>query len=194
MSRNRTGRSPNGNSDQRGASLFTALIILVALTLLTLASLSTSLLQLRMSSNEESKAAAFQSAQASIDNIINTDYIARQPLSLDYSKQYFKIAGAIGHAQCTPNWSGGTCNTSIVTLTSPLDSASSGPNKAKIVRLTDPISTRNTKCPKAATFQIESVYDRSALGHGKSELIQGYIACDYLNAPLPPLPSSPDQN
>lgn len=179
--------SPLGSASQRGVALFTALIILVVLTLVTLASLSTSMLELRMSTNEESRSTAFQTAQAAIDNVIYIDYLARQPLTLDETKQYFKIAGPVGYSQCTPKWSGGGCDTTNIVLTSPLDGTSSGLNQVKIKRLNDPVSTRNANCPSAATFQLESTYDRSALGFGKSGLVQGYVACDYLNPQQQPI-------
>lgn len=196
MSRHIQPNPSFGIVKQRGAALFTALIILVVLTLVTLASLSTSMLELRMSTNEESRTVAFQSAQASIDNVINIDYIARQPATVDETKQFFKITGATGYSQCTPNWSnGGSCNTNAIVLTSPLDGTSSGSNQIKVTRLTDPVPTRNNKCASAATFRVDGVYDRSALGHGKSYLVQGYVACDYVNAPQQPMvPKQDDSN
>lgn len=191
----RNGTRPPAIKYQRGAALFIALIMLVALTLVTLASLNTSLLQLRMSANEESRTFAFQSAQSAIDDVINIDYIARQPTTTDQTKQYFAITGSVGYTRCTPNWlGGGPCNTSTMTLTSPMDGTTSGPNQIKVTRLTDPTTTRSAKCPSAATFQIDGIYDRSTLGLGKSNLVQGYIACDYLGAPPPNTPTTDTSN
>jgi hypothetical protein len=163
---------------QRGASLFVSMIILIAVTLLTLASLGAGMMELRMSSNEELRMAAVQAAQAAVDNVIQTDYQARQPASLNYSLQYFTVKGNIPDRVCTSSWNGSECTTKTITLSAPLNANGSGA-QLKITRWTDPQSTR-TGCGKAALFEIESISDRTLIGQGKAELVHGYLACDYL--------------
>ncbi|MGE5242353.1 MAG: PilX N-terminal domain-containing pilus assembly protein [Bacteroidota bacterium] len=165
---------------QRGAALFVSLIILVLLTLVALASLATSLLQLRMSTNGELQATAQQNAVAALDDVIRIDYDARQTGNINLPNQFFNVTGTVPDVNCTVNWSGtGTCNRQTIALTAPLDGTSNGPNHVKVTRLTDSVPTRSA-CGNAALFEIESIYDKSALAQGKADLIEGYQACDYL--------------
>ena len=165
---------------QRGAALFVSLIILVLLTLVALASLATSLLQMRMSTNGELQATAQQNAEAALDDVIRIDYDARQTGNINLQNQFFNVTGAVPDVNCTLHWAGaGTCNRQTIALTAPLDGTSNGPNQVKVTRLTDSVPTRSA-CGNAALFEMESIYDRSALGQGKADLIEGYQACDYL--------------
>jgi len=150
---------------QRGVALFTALIILVALTLVSLGSLGTSILELRMSTNEESRIGAFQSAQSAIDAVIkdsDTNYV---------------VIGTVGNTKCY-NWPS-ACNTSVTGgLPAPLGNF----NQVKIERTAEqgcPPRTRlaASSCTSmnSAPFTTYSTYDGLTLGRGKSELVQGYI-------------------
>ena len=161
---NRAHRLPTTTPNrQRGSALFTALILLVALTIISLASLGTSLLELRMANNTEAGISAFQAAQSAIDNVIyngSTNMI---------------IAGSIGHTNCTTDLS---CDTNDVTLPAPFDTH----NSVKVTRTSDsgcppriPNSEVSCAWSKAASFEIDSKYDRSSLGLGRAELDQGYI-------------------
>ena len=58
---------------QRGAALATALLILIVLTLLGLAAMRSSRLELKLSQNAESRVNARQSAQAIADGITQVD-------------------------------------------------------------------------------------------------------------------------
>jgi FlaG/FlaF family flagellin (archaellin) len=178
-------------SSQRGTTLVTALIILVVVTLITLATLNTSLLEMRMSANEEMRSTATEVAQSAIDNIIKIDYDARQPATLDQDKQYFKIAGAVGEVHCTPNTS---CANQTLTLYSPLDPGSNQSAKVRVTRWGEPVAQRGSACVKAAPFTIESELDQSLLGRGKAQLIQGYQACDYSTNPPPTKPVAATNN
>jgi len=148
---------------QRGASLFTALIILVALTLVSLGSLGTSLLELRMSGNEEASMGAFQAAQAAIDATVAS------------AETNIVVAGTVGNRSCY-NISG--CEQTLASMPSPIGSN----HTIQITRITDegcPPRTRDsaTTCAKqhAATFTIDGMFDKTLYGQGKSDLVQGYI-------------------
>lgn len=148
---------------QRGAALFTALIMLIALTIISLASLGTSLLELRMANNTEAGISAFQSAQSAIDNVIFND------------TANFVITGDLNNTNCTTN-ADGTCDARNVELPVPFVSN----NQVTITRTSDsgcPPADLETSCSKskAASFDIYSKYDRSALGQGRAELNQGYV-------------------
>jgi len=155
---------------QRGAALFTALIMLVALTLLALASLGTSLLELRMSGNEEMAMSAFQSAQAGVDVVI-IDAIAKEP----------KIVIARGNKGATNCY-----NVSGCTYTIPEDlippPVKSNFSKLTITQTDDlgpaPRSRRfstSAKLFSAAYFEVESRFDKSAVGQGQATIVEGFL-------------------
>ena len=157
-----------GITPQRGAALLMSLVILVALTLITLASLGTSIMQLRMSSNEEMRASAQQAAQSGIDAVIVTNAAIT-----DANAKFFKITGSIGDTNCTNNWSG--CAAMGVTLPDSLTE-----NRIRITRLSNksPDTSRGNKCTEGmAQFRIESDYDKASVGRGKAELVQGFNLC-----------------
>ena len=152
------------HSRQRGAALFTVLIMLVALTLVCLTSLSSSLLELRMSANEEATVAAFQAAQAGIDATVSN------------SDTTMRVIGSVPNTTCFN--ATGNCNNTIATMPEPIGSR----HRITVTRTTDetcPPRTRDyaSSCSKqhAVTFDVKSDYNDTAAGGGSSELVQGYI-------------------
>lgn len=149
-------------ADQRGASLLTALIILVAVTILALGSLGTSLLELRMSSNHEASVTAKQTAQAALDAVLAD------------AEASFIVTGNIGNTRCV-NLTG--CDGALATLPAPLTTAS----EVRITRTSEqgcpPAVSKATSCANAnaANFEVESMYDNTLQGGGNTELVQGYI-------------------
>jgi len=158
---------PTTLSTQRGASLFVSLILMTALTLVALGSLSTSLMELRMANNTESGMSAFQQAQAGID------------ATLAAPANYYIVNGSIGDTRCY-NISG--CVATIASMPEPIAPPDVGVNKLRITRVTNetcPPRTRNTatSCAKlrATSFVSESTYNNTFAGQGQAELAQGYI-------------------
>lgn len=178
---------------QRGVSLVMALTILALVSLFSLASLGTSLLELRMAGNTEVSFNAQEQAQSAIESTIKTDWKAQA--TRNEAQQYLQLTGSIGHTQCTPNWASGgrSCNTSTIVLSDHLDGTSDGYHQVQVTRLSDPVVTRGG-CTKGAKYEISSAYDKSGLGQGKSELVQGYVGCTYLEAPYQPIPSETPHN
>jgi len=146
---------------QRGASLFTALIMLLALSIVSLGSLTTSLMELRMANNAEAGMAAFQTAQAGIDASI-----------ADETNSYV-VKGTVGDTRCY-GYTG--CNTTVTSFPAPANKA-----KVRITRVTDrgcpPRSSLGSSCDKqsAATFVTESEYDGTLINQGRANLVLGYI-------------------
>ncbi|OGI51704.1 MAG: hypothetical protein A3B81_03470 [Candidatus Muproteobacteria bacterium RIFCSPHIGHO2_02_FULL_65_16] len=177
-------RKRPGITPQRGAALLMSLVILVALTLITLASLGTSIMQLRMSSNEEMRASAQQAAQSGIDAVIVTNAAIT-----DSSAKFFKITGSIGDTNCY-NWPT-SCTTAGVTLPTSLSE-----NRIRITRLSNPGYDRSSsKCEKMAQYQIESDYDKASVGRGKAELAQGFNLCvAFVTEDRPAPPKTTDHN
>jgi len=164
---NPTFQKPANPSAQRGAALFVALILLMAITLVSLASLSTSLLELRMSNNTEAGVSAFEYAQSAMDDVISN------------GSTNFLVTGVNGETNCTASYPT-ACTYNNVVLPSPFDNAAA--NQLKITRTSDSgcpprIPNYETSCDKskAASFTVDSLYDRSALGQGKAQVLQGYV-------------------
>ncbi|HJX18751.1 MAG TPA: PilX N-terminal domain-containing pilus assembly protein [Acidiferrobacterales bacterium] len=154
-------------SAQRGASLFVSLILMTALTLVALGSLSTSLMELRMANNTEAGMSAFQQAQAGID------------ATLASPADYYIVNGSIGDTRCY-NIAG--CIASITSMPAPISPPEEGVHKVRITRVTSetcPPRTRDSasSCAKlrATSFVSESIYNNSLAGQGQAELAQGYI-------------------
>jgi PilX N-terminal len=168
---------------QSGAALVVALLILIVITALSLAAMRSSTMQLQMASNDEHRMDAFQTAQAAIDYVIS---IRTDPVS---PENYFPVIGGAGYALCTACPGSGypcfprlpenqSCTVSTVSLPAPPFSDYS---QVQVLRLPPdlrpPPRGTETSIEKfdAATFQVDSVYDQSAAGRGKAELVQGYI-------------------
>lgn len=155
---------------QRGAALITSLIILVAVTIITLTSLGNTLLELRMSTNEESSMQAFQSAQAAIDEVIKNE------------KTNVIVTGNIGHTNCSTYYPN-ACEMNGVTLSNPPFKNLSGAmiNTIQITRTSNeicpPRMSRGSSCTKVqgVNFDIESTYDNTLSGLGKAVLTQGFV-------------------
>lgn len=170
---------------QNGAALFTALIILVAVTLLSLASLGTSLLELRMSGNEEMSMQAFELAQAGIDETV----INHEDLVL--------VTGAIGFIRCTANYPLACDDNSLVIPSkAPFidpDKGDTSTSSLAIVKISDgfcPPRGMDLSCQKAkaATFDIRSRYDKTWRAQGMADLSQGFIKpVADLGSPIQPI-------
>jgi type IV pilus assembly PilX-like protein len=164
---------------QCGAALIVALLILVVITVLSIAAMRNSTMQLRMASNEQLRTEAFQTAQAAVDYVIA---IRSDPVSPVDS---FPVIGGAGYTICTTNYVPACTYTEYsVTLSGgvfPVDSLGNKINQVKIERLSPdlrpPPRGTETSLDKydVAAFSVDSRFDRSAEGMGKSELIQGFI-------------------
>ncbi len=62
-------KTMNLPNQQQGVALAVAMILLLGVTVVSLASLNTSLLELVMSGNEQARMSAFQKAQAGLDAV-----------------------------------------------------------------------------------------------------------------------------
>lgn len=151
------------NPRQKGSTLFLTLIMLVVLTIISLATLGTSLMELRMSNNAEAGMAAGEGAQSIMEAVIHDD-------------SNFGLTGNIGSTNCTSNV---TCTTNTVAVPAPFDSGST----VIITRLSDTDcpyrnTTQATSCAtnKAALFDVYSKLDRSGYGQGRAEGNHGYIS------------------
>lgn len=148
------------NGRQNGAALFVALVVLLAVTMLSMASLQTSLLELRMSGNTESTARSMHMSQAAIDVVLND------------VETNFAVVGGLNYKNCTSNVSG--CNEYSVTLPSPQFDNDS---KITIERLSNAACVSGSSCTmfKGVTFSIYSEFDKVNEGLGRVHLLQGLV-------------------
>ena len=158
-------------SKQTGAVLFTALIFMVVMTVIALASIRSSTLELRMSLNEETRVTAFQRAQALSDSIM-------------FAPGTTPVIGAVGYRICTASVPlSVTCDQRdlVIPDVNIQASVAAGHLSAVVERLGSerrpPPRGIESSVDKfgAATFRVESTYDREAEGLGRSDLNEGIM-------------------
>lgn len=159
---------------ETGSVLMVSLVFLIVLGLIGLSSMQTSRLELRMASNEEMRANAFQIAQSLSDAIVATP--AMTP-----------VIGGAGFTLCTP----GQPNCDLPSLFMPdpaLDPDVVAGHLGGTAVLTAP---GNTPPPRglgfsadkfaASRFQLQTTYDRADEGLGRASITQGLIILTPLN-------------
>lgn len=158
-------------SSQRGAVLIVSLVLLVGVTLVSLASIHTGLLEVMMAGNEEARMTAFQKAQAGAEGILANE-------------SNFVVVGLVGDSNCTASKSGETCHATNLVFPTGIDT-----NKhwAKTKRLNPLLSCPPrafaTSCDvfQVAHFSADSRYSDVALRGGRSQVVEGFMVM----VPLP---------
>lgn len=151
---------------QRGAILVLALIMLVAISLLTVSSVRSSQIGLHMSLNEESRVVAEQSAQAM------ADYIVSDPVTTP-------VTGGAGFTVCTPGEP--NCNLNNLPIANPSLAAAVAANhmSARVQRMAPefrpPPRIVGSSIDKftTATFSVTSTFDRSNEALGRQTIVEG---------------------
>lgn len=159
---------------QRGVVLVVALVLLVAITLLSLAGISTTTLELRMATNQQARVNAFQQAEAGIDAVAS---------NLDN----FAVSGRVGETRCTPGFHdsryeedlSGEINCGAIDLNVPADYDLSD-SRALVARLAPPLQAaprfiETSHRLKVATFKIDSRFDARAERGSRAEHNQGML-------------------
>lgn len=160
---------------QEGVVLVVALVLLVAITLLSLAGISTTTLELLMATNQQARTNAFQQAEAGIDAV-----------SSDLDN--FRVSGLIGVERCTTDFDNTSkyydasaevdCDAYDLSVPAGFDLDHS---RAAIERIPplEQCAPRfiETSCEKlkVATFKIDSRYDERETRGGRAEHNQGMI-------------------
>ena len=158
-------------SKQTGAVLFTALIFMVVMTVIALASIRSSTLELRMSLNEETRVTAFQRAQALSDSIM-------------FAPGTTPVIGAVGYRICTANVPAINCDHPDP-ITIPDADVQADIDAGYLGAVVERLGSERRPPPRgiessvdkfgAATFRVESTYDREAEGLGRSDLNEGIM-------------------
>jgi len=154
--------------------LVVALVLLLAITLLSLAGMSTTTLELMMATNQQARVNAFQQAETGIDAVTS---------NLDN----FRVTGPVGATRCTPEFHGQRyydatdeidCNAFDLALPAGFDLMRSRALVERLPPLLQPaprfMETSAEKL-KVATFKIDSRYDAREVRGGRAEHAQGML-------------------
>ena len=165
------------NSHERGAALFTALIFLIIVTMLSLTAMRGSVLELRMASNQELKNTAFQRAQAVVDATIGdsgnmptlgdigtTNCMATDPNPGDCDN--VSVALDDGYLATTEYFDGDESDGEIYVRTTRL-----APLQAPAPRS---IGT-SASIYSVASYQVDGIYDLSEIGQGRAQIREGLM-------------------
>jgi len=159
---------------QQGMVLVVALVLLVAVTLLSLAGISTTRLELMMATNQQARVNAFQQAQTGI-------------AAVGSEMVNFQVTGGVGNVRCTVGFDDSryynatdevSCGASDLVVPSDYDLAHS---RAAVRRLAPLLQSAprfietSVEKLKVATFQIDSRYDARDQRRGRAEHNQGII-------------------
>ena len=153
---------------QSGAILVISLIFLVAITLLTLSSMRSSSISLRMAQNEESRVAAMQAAQALADAIV------ANPGSTP-------VIGLSGYTVCT--YGEQDCDSYELVVDDPMLTDAIGTNfiRARVERtgsvFRPPPRVVESSIDKfsSASFRVTATYDRTENGLGYRQISEGVL-------------------
>jgi Tfp pilus assembly protein PilX len=151
------------------------LILLVAVTALSMASLQTALLELLMAGNAEARLGALQKAQGAVEAAAS-------------EADNFVLPGAKDHINCTPGFDvahpGTTCTETTVTFAAAFAaSGDAADTHARVQRLhpllADCAAARGleSECGKLdyAAFSVESRYRSARPRGGSAVVVQGYL-------------------
>ena len=158
----------NSIGRQDGAILIISLVILIAITLLTVSSMRSSNIGLRMAQNEESRIAAAQGAQALADAIVS-------------DPQTTPVIGGSGFTICTPGESG--CNRYDLPVANSVIAynISTGDLTARVQRLgpifRPPPRVVESSIDKfsSASFEVTATYDRADESLGRQQIVEGVL-------------------
>lgn len=170
---------PRNIDYQRGAALFTALMFLVILTLISITAMRTSTMELQMANNEQWRRFGVDSAQSATDVVVNSDEV--------------KI-GSTGDISCfgfgstpTATQSGGTCTNATdmgtgagygedndVEITM-VGMGTCPPSIATSARGSNSLRADGSGSGNCAYYSVESFYDATAKRGGRTETQEGFV-------------------
>ena len=153
---------------QSGVILVTSLVFLIAITLLTIASMRSSNIGLHMAQNEESRIMATQGAQAL------ADAIASDPNTTP-------VIGEPGFTICTATETNCQRNDLTMTNSTMAQYTASGVVAARVERMNPALRPAPRGVESSidkfvgASFEVTSTYDRVAEGLGRQTVVEGIL-------------------
>ena len=153
---------------QSGVILVTSLVFLIAITLLAIASMRSSVIGMHMAQNEESRIVAIQGAQALADAIVSDPNTT-------------PVIGEPGFTICTTTET--NCQRNDLTMTNAIMAqyTASGVVSARVERMFPALrpAPRGVESSMdkfvGASFEVTSTYDRVAEGLGKQTVVEGIL-------------------
>lgn len=149
----------------KGTALITSLVLLMALTMVSLSAVQSTSVQLQISGNDEATVEAYQYAQSVVDAVIE------QPSN-------FVVGTGAGFTLCAVAESG--CDQVSIPLTSTMFSSVTG-LQAKVEHLKTSAAPRMGANASSATafdgayFTIAGRYNETANNRGLSNVVQGFV-------------------
>lgn len=161
----------NTVNKQKGAVLVVALLFLLLTAMISTTAMQTSILEVRMSNNEQLKEEAFQQVQA-VANAITAN-----PTNL-------VVTGDVGYTICAVGVSGGSCDVSAINLPATITTVPAGAALNYSVERLGPLfaplpfrvsenNAGSANAYKAALFEVDANYDGIAAGLGQATIAQG---------------------
>ena len=153
---------------QQGAVLVFALLMLLAISLLTVSSMRSSRIGLQMAQNEESRNVAEQGAQGMADFVVSNP--ATTP-----------VIGTSGFTICTPNEGGCDRNDLPITNAELAAAVAADYVSTRVARMAPdfrpPPRAVGSSVDKflSASFRVTSSYDRSDEALGRQQIVEGVL-------------------
>ena len=153
---------------QSGVILIVSLVFLIAITLLTVASMRSSNIGLHMAQNDESRTVAIQGAQALADAIVSDPNTT-------------PVIGEPGFTVCTATETNCQRNDLTMTDAGMAQYTASGVVSARVERMFPALrpAPRGVESSMdkfvAASFEVRSTYDRVDEGLGKQTVVEGIL-------------------
>lgn len=148
---------------QRGATLVTSLVMLVALTIISVAAMSSTTSQLQIATNDEQMITAYEQAQSVVDAVMEQN-------------GPFVILGDSGYTTCNTNVTG--CDNYAITLSEPIFSSTNTQAKVELVNANyqmPRVAESSSKYFQSTLFSVTGTYDETSSDQGKAEVVQGYV-------------------
>jgi len=171
---------------QRGIALITALVFMVTITLLGVISMRSSILELRLSGNEQARMEAYEIAQSAADQVVNN--AENDDGYLELKDQDYNVCTAnLGDGSTTlPIADDASCDQTDLVFNKTAAPFNTGVIWVKVTQLTEFSPTSANKLPRGLSgtsqlvftsvqYQITASYDDSANGNGVAEVTQGFL-------------------
>jgi len=172
---------------QRGVALITALVFMVTITLLGIISMRSSILELRLSGNEQARMEAYEIAQSAADQIVNNAENDDGYLELkekDYNVCTANLGDNTDDSTSPPD--DDSCDQIDLVFDTSAAPFNTGLIWIKVTQLTDFCATCANKLPRGLSgtsqlvftsvqYQITANYDDTANGNGTAQVTQGFL-------------------
>jgi len=155
--------SKTSSLKQSGTALITALVLLVALTLVALSGIQSTSVQLQISGNDEATVEAYEYAQSIVDAVIETS-------------TNFVVGANNGYTTCLNAAPG--CDTDTINLTEAMFAGIGIQAKVQLLKIGQSprlVNGNSLSQTNGAYFSISGEYDETANNRGKSSVVQGYV-------------------